>query len=324
MTTKNRVPRPLAVVLLALLLGACATPRLPSTPSEPAAERWQATLPHGGDARALASWWARFDEPLLSELVAAAQSNNPTLAQALARLAEARANTRSADAQRWPSVNAVAQGTRSSGASTGFVASTQASAGLDASWEVDLFGATRAQVAAAQARSEQAALGWHDARISLAADVAGSYVGLRACEAQQQVLEQDAQSQRQSAELTREKVRVGFEAPANGALADGAAADAANRAIAQRADCDVLVKSLVVLTGQPEPALRTRLQPAAARLPRAEAFGVNTLPAQLLQQRPDVAAAERALVAAAAEVGVAEAARYPRLTFSGNLFRKRK
>jgi outer membrane protein, multidrug efflux system len=307
------------VLFAGLLLGACATARLPATPSEPAPSAWQASLPHGGDAAALADWWRGFDDPLLPELVAAAQSGSPTLAEALARLAEARANLRASDAQRWPSVNAVAQGSRGSSASSNFSAATQASAGLDASWEVDLFGATRAQVAADQARRDQAAAGWHDARISLAADVAGGYVALRACEAQQQVADQDAASQRQTAQLTREKVRVGFEAPANGALADGAAADATNRAIAQRADCDALVKTLVLLTGRAEPGLRTALQAGTARLPQPAAFGVAVLPAQLLQQRPDIAAAERALVAAAAEVGVAEAARWPRLTFSGNL-----
>jgi outer membrane protein, multidrug efflux system len=302
-----------------LLLAACTTARLPATPNEAAPERWQATLPHGGDAGALAEWWQRFDDPLLAELVRDAQQNNPTLAQALARLAQARAGVRTSAAQRWPAVNAQAQAQRGSSESSNFTASTQGSVGIDAQWEVDLFGATRAQIAAAQARSEQAALGWHAARVSLAADVAGTYVGYRACEAQQQVQDQDASSQAQTAELTREKVRVGFEAPANGALADGAAADAGNRAIAQRAECDVLVKGLVVLTGQAEPALRARLQSRVAQLPQPSAFAVGTLPAQLLRQRPDIAAAERALVAAAANVGVAEAARYPRLTFSGNL-----
>lgn len=308
-----------ALVLSALLLAGCATPRLETAARESAPARWQATLPHGGDAQALADWWKRFDDPLLGELVAMAQAGNPGLAQALARLAEARAGVRGADAARWPTVNAAAQATRGAGTSSAFAPATQGSAGLDAAWEVDLFGATQAQVAAAQARSEQAAAGWHDARVSLAADVAATYVGLRACEAQRQVAEQDAASQRQTADLTREKVRVGFEAPANGALADGAAADAANRAIAQRADCEVLLQGLVVLTGLPAADLRTRLAPRTAMLPQPAAFAVGVLPAQLLAQRPDVAAAERALVAAAADVGVAEAARYPRLTFSGNL-----
>jgi multidrug efflux system outer membrane protein len=307
-----------AAASLALLAG-CALPRLPTQATEQAPERWQAVLPHGGDAQALADWWRRFDDPLLPALVDAAQRGNPTLAQAMARLAESRANARSADARRWPTLDLAAQANRGAAAASAFTPATQSSAVLDARWEVDLFGATRAQVAAAEARSVQAALGWHAARVSLAADVAATYVALRACEAQLQVAEQDAASQRQSAELTREKVRVGFEAPANGALADGAAADATNRSIAQRADCDVLVKSLVVLTGAAEPELRTRLAPNTAKLPQPAGFAVGALPAQLLQQRPDIAAAERALVAAAAEVGVAEAARYPRLTFSGTL-----
>jgi outer membrane protein, multidrug efflux system len=315
---KNK-SRPILLLMPLLLLGACATTRLPSTPGETAAERWQASLPHGGDAAALADWWRRFDDPLVAELVRDAQAGSPTLAQALARLAQARAAVRESSAQRWPSLNASAQAQRGASASSNFAPSTQSSLGVDAQWEVDLFGATRAQIAAAQARSESTALGWHDARVSLAADVAGAYVNLRACEAQQQVQDQDAASQTQTAALTREKVRVGFEAPANGALADGAAADAGNRAIAQRAECDVLVKTLVVLTGQAEPALRTRLQANAAKLPQPAAFAVSALPAQLLQQRPDIAAAERTLFAAAADVGVAEAARYPRLTFSGNL-----
>jgi NodT family efflux transporter outer membrane factor (OMF) lipoprotein len=309
-------------VALPLLMAACATPRLPATQSETLPERWQATLPHDGDTQALADWWRRFDDPLLAELVREAQATNPTLAQALARVAEARAGARGADALRWPAFDGVAQANRSAGAASAgiaFAPTTLATIGVDAQWEIDLFGATRAQVAAAQARDAQAALGWHAARITLAADVASAYVGLRACEAQMSVLEQDAASQRQSAELTREKVRVGFESPANGALSDGAAADASNRAIAQRADCDVLVKGLVVLTGEAEPALRLRLQPHTAQLPRPAAFAVGALPAQLLVQRPDIAAAERALVASAADVGVAEAARYPRLTLSGNL-----
>jgi len=318
-TTNARSRRGLLAAVSLVLLAGCATPRLSTQASERAPEQWQAVLPHGGDIQALSDWWRRFDDPLLPALIDEAQRGSPTLAQSLARLAESRANARSADARRWPTVDLAAQAGRSAAAGSNFTPATQGSAGLDARWEVDLFGATRAQVAAAEARSTVSALGWHAARISLAADVAATYVALRACEAQLQVAEQDAASQRQSAALTRDKVRVGFEAPANGALADGAAADATNRSIAQRADCDVLVKSLVVLTGAAEPGLRTRLAPSTAKLPQPASFAVGALPAQLLQQRPDIAAAERALVAAAAEVGVAEAARYPRLTFNGNL-----
>ena len=308
----------LAFALGPLLLAACATPRLPAMPSAPLPAQWQATLPHGGDVRQLADWWRGFDDPLVSALIDQAQASSPTLAQSLARVAQARAELRGAQSQRWPAANLTAQAQRASSAAS-FVPATQSGVAVDASWEVDLFGATRAQVAAAQARGERAGLDWHAARITLAADVAATYVALRSCEAQRAVDDADAVSQQQSAALTREKVRVGFEAPANGALADGAAAEAGNRAIAQRADCDVLLQSLSVLSGQSVADLRPRLATRTALLPQPAAFAVSTLPTQLLAQRPDIAAAERELVAAAADVGVADAARYPRLSFNGTL-----
>ena len=308
-----------AAALAALLLAACSTPRLSARPDTALPELWHATLPHGGDVQALTDWWRRFDDPQLAELIAQAQADSPTLAQALARIAQSRAGLRRVQAQRWPGVTLNAQGARGASTVGNFSATTQASLAADASWEVDLFGGTRAGVAAAAARSARAALEWHAARISLAADVAQTYVALRSCEAQRAVLDDDADSQRQSAALTAEKVRVGFESPANGALADGAAADAGNRAIAQRADCDVLLQSLGVLSGQRADSLRTRLAPRSAQLPQPTAFAVSALPTQLLVQRPDIAAAERDVVAAAADVGVADAARYPRLTFNGSL-----
>ena len=301
-----------------LVLAGCSTPRLPSQPSSVGAAQWSATLPHGGDAQALTDWWTRFDDPLLPALIGRAQAGNPNVAQAAARIRQARAGLRSAEAEQLPRLDLNAQANRGrSAASLG--AASQYGVSADAQWEIDLFGATRAEIAAATARAEQATLGWHAARVSLAAEVAQTYVALRSCEAQRSVLEQDAGSQRQTAGLTREKVRVGFEAPANGALADAAAADASNRAIAQRADCDVLLQTLSVLTGQAPSALRDGLAARSAQLPRPAPFSVTTLPTQLLAQRPDIAAAERDVVAAAADVGVAEAARYPRLTFGGRL-----
>ena len=305
--------------LALLILAGCGTPRLPSQPSSMPAAQWSATLPHGGDAQALTDWWARFDDPLLPALIGPAQASNPSLAQATARIRQARAGLRSAEAGRLPMLDLNAQANRGRGAAGNFGSATQYGASADARWEIDIFGATRAEIAAAAARAEQATLGWHAARVSLAAEVAQTYVVLRSCEAQRSVFEQDAGSQRQTAGLTREKVRVGFEAPANGALADAAAADASNRAIAQRADCDVLLQTLSVLTGQAQAALRDGLASRSAQLPRPAQFTVTTLPAQLMAQRPDVAAAERDVVAAAADVGVAEAARYPRLVFGGSL-----
>jgi multidrug efflux system outer membrane protein len=313
------ITRSLTLAAAALVLAGCATVAPDAAPPPAPAATWQAPFPHGGDAKLLADWWQGFDDPQVAALIADAQAANPTLAQALARLAETRAGLRSARAQAGPAVTGTALLQRASNASTSLVATTQASIGADASWELDLFGGLGHRVDAARARTEGAALGWHDARVSLAAEVAQTYIDLRSCEALVAVYEQEAASQATSAKLTGDKVRVGFEAPANGALADAAAAQTRDRLRAQDADCAQLIKALVMLTGQAEPALRERLAAARARLPRPAEFSLPALPAALLAQRPDIAAAERELVAAAADAGWADAQRYPRITIGGTI-----
>lgn len=314
--------KPAIALVLALLLGACAAPPLPPPHTDPLPTHWSAPRPHSGSSAELARWWQQFDDPLLAELVAAAQQRSPSLAQAAARIAEARANAVVAGAARWPSLEARASAVRSSTQLPPIVGTrTQIGAELDAAWELDLFGATRNSAAAAQARAEGSALQWHEARVSLAAEVANAYAGLRGCEALVDIYEQDLRSRTQTAELTRQKVDAGFEAPANAALMRASAAEAANRLAAQRAECEVLVKQLVALTARDEPALAAQLAHSRARLPRPAAFEVAAVPAAVLSQRPDLAAAERAIAAAAADVGVAQADRYPRISLTASIGR---
>lgn len=308
----------LAAWALALLAG-CATPRPDAVPPPAPAAAWQAPLPHGGETGALVDWWSRFDDPLLPALIADAQATSPTLAQALARVAQGRAALRVADAGRWPSVDGTVGASRASNAGTSFVPASQASATADASWELDLFGGRGHGIDAARARADSAVLGWHDARVSLAADVALGYLGLRGCEALLEVYRQSEASQARTAELTRQKLEVGFESPANAALADATSARARDRRVAQQAQCDIGVKGLVLLTGSDEASLRHRLAGRRARLPHADGFALEAVPAAVLAQRPDIAAGERELLAAAADVGVAEADRYPRLTLAGGI-----
>lgn len=312
--------RPLApLALAALLLAGCAS--VPdASPPPPAATAWQAPRPHQGQTAALADWWSRFDDPALPALVAAAQADSPTLAQAAARIRQARAAVQSAQGAIGPRVGVNAAATRSGeNRAQQTPANTYATASADAQWEIDLFGGASRQRDAAAARLASGTLGWHDARVSLAAEVARQVVALRECEAVATVLDDDAASLRRVAGLTRQKVDVGFEAPSNGALADASAADAVQRARAQRASCDLGIKALVELTGQAEPALRATLAPRTGQIPRPVDFSVAEVPAQVLSQRPDLAAAAQDLVAAAADVGAADARRYPSLTLNGSI-----
>ncbi|NML15149.1 efflux transporter outer membrane subunit [Azohydromonas caseinilytica] len=307
----------LPLSLCVALLSGCAA-LSPPPPAPPAPTAWQAPRPHDGEPQALAQWWSRFDDPLLASLVAQAQASSPTLAQAAARIAQARAQLTVAGAALSPTLDGRADASRISNAfPPPTLTYSIARVGADAGWEIDLFGGRRAGVAVAQAQAGAAAAQWHDARVSLAAEVGLSYVGLRACEAQVALDAQNVAAARQIAELTQRKVEVGFESPANGALAQATLSDTLARAQAQQAECEVAVKALVALTGLDEPALRAQLGARAAQLPRPAAFGVAAVPAQVLAQRPDLAAAEQQLRAAAAGVDAAEAARWPRLLLAG-------
>ncbi len=306
------------------LLGASAT-TVSSAPREaalPLATQWHAPLPHGGRLADASRFWAQFDDPLLIALVEAGQQVSPTLAEAAARIAEARALRGSARAALWPVSEASAEWSRGKQAfgGVGPVASARmSSASLQASWDVDVAGAARAGANAARVRLEASQARWHDARVSVAAEVATTYAELRACEARAGQVELDAGSRAQTARLTALASRAGFQPPA---AADQAAASEAQGTLAlirQRAECDLLVKALSALTAQDEAALRRDLAPGAGRLPQPAELRVAVVPAEALAQRPDLYAAARDVLAAGADWAQARASRWPRISLGGSI-----
>lgn len=307
----------------ALLLAGCAsTPAPTAAPTVQLPTAWVAPLPNSadaaGDAVALADWWKRFGDPELPALVADAQAASPTLSAALARIEQARATRVAAGAALQPNLSAVgsvAQGR----AQPGLPIAANASLGVQAGWEIDLFGANAAGRDAAQARLDGARARWHDARTAVAAEVATSYVALRGCEAQLVQTRIDADSRAETSRLTDLSAKSGFTAPADAALTRASAAQARTLVVSQRAACDTLLKSLVELTDVAEPALRTRLVAATARVPVPQALSVQMLPAQLLAQRPDLAASARVVAAAAADRRQSQARQLPQVSLSGSL-----
>ncbi|MRW83092.1 efflux transporter outer membrane subunit [Pseudoduganella sp. FT26W] len=298
------------------MLSACAV-QGPAAHVDPLAPpQWQAPLPHNGSQADLATWWRGQADGLLVQLIESAQSASPTVASAASRIAQSRAERVAAGAALAPNVDAAASVNRSNQQSA-LPMGTTSQAALNASWEIDLFGANRAARDAAQARLESAHAGWHDARVSVAAEVANQYYGLRACEQLLAVARQDAVSRADTARLTELSATAGFQSPASLALARASAADGNSRYIAQRAACDVDVKVLSALTAIAEPELRQKLGTAVQAA--APAIAIPVLPAQTLSQRPDVFTAEREVAAASADVGNAQAQRYPRLTLSGSV-----
>ena len=333
-----------ALACLTLGLSACAglpavgpDYQAPEATQLLADEQWQAALPHGGLSTDLLHWWQSFHDPLLDRLLQRAELDSPTLAEAVARIDEARSLFDGHRASLLPQVQVEAHQLRNNGSAdlpgimqiTGgktFDIPVQTAKGtrLDAQWEIDLFGRVRRGNEAAEAALHSAEQGWHAARISLAAEVAGRYIDLRSCQLSLQTLKTDLASRQETARITQVAAEAGLQAPADARLAAASAADMAGILAAQAASCRLLQKTLVRLTGISESELMRELADSPpSRLPQPASFAVDALPVALLSQRPDLAAAERQLAAANAQVGVATANRYPRLSLVGELARDR-
>lgn len=307
-------------ICLSLLLAACAAPQPPVSVVPVTPSQWNAPLPHGASQSNLSQWWQQLGDPLLTELIDAAQAANPTIASARARIAQARAARVAAGAALLPTLDAAVSVNRSS-AQPPLPMGTTAQAGLQSAWEIDLFGGSRAARDAAQSRLEGASAGWHEARVSVAAEVANQYYTMRACDKLVAIALSDAASRGETSRLAGLSERAGFTAPAVAALARASAAESSARANQQRAQCDAGIKSLVALTALAEPDLRRKLAAnPAAEIPES-AIAIASLPAQVLAQRPDIFAAEQEVAAASADVGAARAQRFPRLSLSGSVGR---
>lgn len=318
--------------LMPLVLGACALQAPPDQVSANTPSQWfaplpaqvqAAGLPHNGTLTDLSQWWQQQGDPLLVELISAAQAVSPTIATARSRIEQARATRVAAGAALLPSLDASASASRGrSQQATGPGAppvTTTTQVGLQTAWEIDVFGGRRSGRDAASERLAGARAQWHDARVSVAAEVANQYYSLRTCRQLATVTQSDATSRAETARLSGLSTQAGFTAPATDALARASAAEASARATQQRAQCELDIKALVALTDLAEPDLRQKV--AQSPEPRAQAamFSIASVPADALTQRPDVFYAEREVAAASADVGSAQAERYPRLSLSGSI-----
>lgn len=312
-----------AFLCMPLLLAACATTQPPVSVEASAPQQWHAplpVLPHGGSIADLSQWWRQQGDPVLAQLVEAAQAASPTIVAARSRIEQARAERVATGAALLPALDAAATAVRNR-TEPSFPLGTTTQAGFQSAWEIDLFGAGRAARDASQARLEGASAGWHEARVSVAAETANLYYNQRACRKLLAIALSDAASRAETSRLADLSMRTGFTAPATAELARASAGEGGARATVQRAQCEAGIKALVALTALPEPELRAKF---AAEENVAEAgVAIATLPAQLLMQRPDIFAVEREVVAAMAEVDNARAQRFPRLSLNGTIGRTR-
>ncbi|MDO9278101.1 MAG: efflux transporter outer membrane subunit [Polaromonas sp.] len=312
--------RRIGLFALALILTACASVTLPPKPVTLGltdVDKFSA-VPVGAPLPSLADllWWQRFDDPVLSRWVERALANSPSVDIARERVVQAQALLRGARAQRSPFMGAEAVVEARSRREPGQRA-TDPSAALTLDLDLDVGGGLRqAEMSAAASvlRSED----WlQAARLSVAGLTARAYVEWQEARLDQRLLADELALQAEVLRIVQVRVRAGLapQIDLDRARADTAAIEA------DAADASVRVRqaaaALQVLAGERPQALATAAD--TARLPMLQGLQPVPRPIDLLRLRPDLRAAERSLTVAAANLGVAESALYPRLQLPGTL-----
>ena len=308
----------LTAALMSALVAGCAS-TAPAADLQVLADvpaRWSSGE-SGNAGRALeAAWWQRFDDPLLASLVSQALQHNTTLLIAQGGLRQARALRNVAGAGLLPTLagSASAQRGMAGGRSTG----NSFQAGLDASWELDLFGARRSALDSSQATllASMASLG--DAQVSVAAEVALAYITLRSAQVRSRIASSNLASQQETAQITDWRRQAGLVTSLEAEQARAAAEQTAAGLPPLATLAAQTQHALAVLTGQPPAALQALLS-AAGPVPQAADGLALAIPADTLRQRADVRAAEWQVSAAASRVRQADAARLPNFTLGGSL-----
>ncbi|MBA3962978.1 MAG: efflux transporter outer membrane subunit [Chthoniobacterales bacterium] len=335
---------------LFLLLGCAVGPHYAGVPQDKLPSRFKNAFGfhrHSKETAAqerkpIGPWWEIFHDRILNELEREAYDANQDLRIALARLSEARAQTRVAAADFFPTVNldpsAERQRTSNTlpfqrgkligpnpfgGGSTGsdLVLNNQPLSRtynlfrfpFDLNWEVDLFGRVRHNVEAAKATVESGEADLENLRLTVTANVAADYFNLRGLDAEVAVLEQTIKTRRDALEIAQERLQAGLTSELDVVRAQSdLAGNEANLISVQRTRGD-MENALASLLGRTASSFALPADPHVPEPPHIPAG----IPSQLLERRPDVASAERQLAAANARIGVATAAFFPQIKLTG-------
>jgi NodT family efflux transporter outer membrane factor (OMF) lipoprotein len=315
-----------AATILALLAACTVGPNyVRPTADTPAVfkemEGWKTAQPRDQELRG--KWWEVYNDPLLNRLMEQVSVSNQNLVQAAAQFRQARALVQSARSGYLPTVSAGASVTRSQ-PPTGFVSqnqnvnargpSTSYRLSLDAVWELDLWGRVRRTVESNEAGAQASAADLEALRLSVQAELAQNYFQLRALDAEKQLFDDTIAAYQRSLTLTQNQYTAGIVAKVDVIQAQTQLKTTQAQALdigVQRAQ---LEHAIALLIGKPASSYALAVAPLTA-LPPALPVGI---PSSLLERRPDIAAAERRMAEANAQIGVTEAAYYPSLILSAS------
>lgn len=320
-SARNVVP-----IMVAALLSACAVgPDYTKPDAAPGAQFANAVLPEFKRDGIEVAWWKQFDDPLLSELIDRAVSNNRDLKAAEANLRVARALYLEAGLDLLPTITSHANYTTQKRSFDAMNRRTFAprelelfNVGFDAFWEVDFFGRIRRSVEARDAEVDAAEADLRDLLVSVISEVALNYFELRGLQNQLDVAQKNADNQAATLELTQARLEAG-----RGTELDTSRAKAQlDSTLATIPPIQTRIREnihrLGVLIGQLPDTLSARLSEPAPMPKIPETIHIGA-PADLMRRRPDIRVAERNLAAATARIGVATADLFPRVTFNGTI-----
>lgn len=327
---------PLKQTLIALILAGLATgcavgpdyvrPELPL----PDRYQGQTAVDHrqAKSSAELATWWAGFGDPQLTRFVTLALEQNLDLAQASARVTQARAGLGAANAALLPSGAVSGQAARAHQSietplgqvlisNPGFDRNGNAyEANVGASWEIDVFGGLRREREAARAEYQSSEAGAMATRLAVAAQTADIYISIRGLQARLDVAHRQVQTQQELLTIIALLHGKGLAPELQVRQAEAALAQARASVPVLEAGLDVAMNALDVMLGSPPGTHRAELNEAVA-IPTAPQIAATGSPADLLRRRPDLIVAERRLAASNARIGVAVAEYYPKLSLSG-------
>jgi len=284
----------------------------------------------------LADWWKHFSDPVLTSLVQRAIQSNLDLKQAIARVRQARAARGIVAADYWPQVNAGADyrhsGSGSSGGTVvggsqggltsvsggGAVERDLFETGLDATWEIDIFGGVRRNVEAANADIAASVDDLRDVLVSLVAEVGNNYVSLRGIQEQIAIARNNLKAQEHTAEITRKRYEAGFVSRLDVANANAQVATTKSQIPVLESAEQATIYTISVLLGLGPTALTAELSTQGPIPPIPPEVPVG-LPSDLLRRRPDIRRAEAQIHAATARIGAATADLFPKFFLTGSL-----
>ncbi len=315
-----------ALTLLALVaVAACAKgpkyvrPEMPTPPAFKEGQGWKPAQPN--DTVVRGKWWEVFEDPTLNALEERVTVSNNTLRAAQAQFDQARAALRFSRGAEMPQVSGGASVTNYNDSYNKPLWNTSSPTHfndyllhLDAAYEIDVWGRLRAGVAAKLAAAQASAADVETVSLSLHAELAVDYLALRALDAEREILDSSVAAYEKALELTQNRYRGGVATPVDVAQAETQLEATRAQAIDIRARRAQVEHAIAVLVGEPAANLSLPASPLAGETP---AIPVG-LPSQLLERRSDVAAAERRMAAANAQIGVAAAAFFPALTLTGS------